>query len=125
MQIKNTKNPIIAVFTALLLAFSASSAMAEENSELNILVSHPQTGTLEICIDSKGYEDLCDEFDLQEFMNPFTYSVDVEDPEEGKTFEVCHTLDNDDQKTCEKFRFSGDEDQTITINANSYDLADE
>ena len=74
---------------------------------LTVLVSHGGSGDFELCVESEGYEDRCDDFILAEYPNPFQYILEVEDPDEGHNFRICYELRDIDAEDCRNFEFTG------------------
>jgi hypothetical protein len=90
---------------------------------LTILVSHGGSGDLELCIESQGYDDQCNNFNLFEYQNPFEYIVDVEDPDQGHNFQICYEIRDTDLEDCRTFEFTGSSEQTINIDIPSTGLS--
>lgn len=106
------------IISVLVLAFVLAFASFNNYVHaLNIIVSHGGSGEIELCVESDGYEDPCDDFNLSEWPDPFRYILDVEDPEAGHDFSVCYEVqDSDsDSRTCREFEFTGSDEQTIDV----------
>jgi len=86
---------------------------------LTVLVSHGGSGDLELCLESKGYEDQCHDFNLSEYANPLQYILDVEDPDEGHNFRICYDLKDTDAQDCKNFEFTESSQQTVNIDVPS------
>jgi hypothetical protein len=89
--------------------------LAQNVNALDIIISHGGTGEIELCIESDGYEDQCDDFDLSEWPNPLPYVLDVEDPDEGHDFQICYEVKGVDEKECNDFEFTGSADQSVDV----------
>ena len=91
--------------------------LIQDVEALDIIISHGGEGDIELCMESDGYNDPCDDFNLFEWASPFMYTLDVEDPDEGHDFSVCYEFkDSDSGKTCRDFEFTGSDDQRIYFN---------
>jgi hypothetical protein len=88
-------------------------------------VTHGGSGDLELCVESEGYEEQCDDFDLSEYQNPFEYILDVEDPDEGHNFSVCYELRDTELEDCRNFEFTGSSQQTVDVEIPSTGLPTE
>jgi hypothetical protein len=108
------KSQVVIICFSLFLIISTIPFVQNVNA-LNIIISHGGTGEIELCIESDGYEDQCDDFDLSEWANPLPYELDVEDPDEGHDFQVCYEVKDADEKMCKDFEFTGSEDQSVDI----------
>lgn len=82
---------------------------------MTILVAHGGSGDLELCVESKGYEDQCEDFNLSEWPNPFRYILEVDDPDEGHNFSICYKLKDTSVDACKNFEFSGSSPQIVNI----------
>jgi hypothetical protein len=101
---------------AFVLAFASFNIYVHA---LNIIVSHGGSGEIELCVESDGYEDPCDDFNLSEWPDPFRYILDVEDPEAGHDFSVCYEVQDSDSDsdswTCRESEFTGSDEQIIDV----------
>ena len=102
----------LVMVVAFLLAFISLNHYVQA---LTIFVSHGGSGDLELCIESQGYEDQCDDFNLFEYPNPFQYILDVEDPDQGHNFQVCYEIMETNVEDCRNFEFTGSSQQTVNI----------
>ena len=98
--------------------FFVSGLLVQYVHAINIVISHGGRGEIELCAESSGYEDQCDDFNLSEWPSPFRYILDVEDPDQGHDFSVCYEVEDSDSdsKTCRDFEFTGSDDQVIDFN---------
>ena len=108
----HTKSSVMAITLGL---FFVSGFLVQYVHALNIVISHGGSGEIELCVESNGYEDPCEDFSLSEWPNPFRYILDVEDPDQGHDFSVCYEVEgsDSDSKTCRGFEFTGSDDQVI------------
>jgi hypothetical protein len=107
------------VVLIFVLAFVSFNIYAQA---LTILVSHGGSGDLELCVESNGYEDQCDDFNLSEYNNPFEYVLEVEDPDQGHNFQVCYEIRDTNAKDCRNFEFTGSSQQTVNVEIPSTGL---
>ena len=108
------KNSVAAITLGLLLLLGF---LIQHVEALDIAISHGGTGEIELCVESDGYDDSCDDFSLSEWASPYVYTLDVEDPDEGHDFSVCYEVkDSDSGKTCTDFEFTGSDNQRISFN---------
>lgn len=111
MHLKNSVT-VITLGLLFMLGF-----LIQHVEALDVAVSHGGTGEIELCIESDGYDDSCDDFSLSEWASPFTYTLDVEDPDEGHDFSACYEVkDSDSDKTCTGYEFTGSDGQQINFN---------
>lgn len=98
-----------------LVLFFVSGFLFQYVHALNIITSHGGSGDIELCVESNGYEDQCEDFSLSEWPSPFRYILDVEDPDQGHDFSVCYEVEvsDSDSKTCRDFEFTGSDEQVI------------
>jgi hypothetical protein len=89
---------------------------------LNIVISHGGAGDLELCFESDGYENQCDDIILSEYQNPFQYILEVEDPDQGHNFQVCYEIRDTDVEDCRNFEFTGSSQQTVNVEIPSTEL---
>lgn len=92
---------------------------------ITVLVTHGGSGDLELCVESEGYEDQCDDYILSEYQNPFQFILDVEDPDKGHNFRVCYELRDTDIEDCRNFEFTGSSQQTVNVEIPSTGLPTE
>jgi hypothetical protein len=108
---------IIIFITTIMIIISSSQqqvALAKD-VELDIEVHHGGAGEAQICLKIKGYNDICRDYDLQRFANPFIKPISVEDPHKGKNFKVCYRVNTQGSETCQGFEFNGEGTQTVSI----------
>lgn len=92
------------------------------DTELSIILSHGGKGNIELCVESSGYEDQCDDFDLSVYQNPLRYILDVEDPDQGQDFRVCYEVKETESEGCRNFEFNGLARQTVNIEIPDIEL---
>lgn len=112
------------VYVAIVLSFSILLLMTQGSimsvnafkgdSTMEINIYHPDE-EVEICVDIKGYEKNCDEFDLGDYHNPFVYEFDIEDPDKGDTLEICYELKDSNQEGCKEYDLTGRSVQNVDL----------
>ena len=119
----NLKNYVIIV--SLVSGFALLLTSPIDVYGITILVTHGGSGDLELCAESEGYEEQCDDFDLSEYQNPFEYILDVENPDEGHNFRICYELRDTEIEDCRNFEFTGSSQQTVDVEIPSTGLPTE
>jgi hypothetical protein len=106
---------LLLLFSTLLIFYSSQNfdqITYAQGEELNIKFDHDNSSELKICLKSKDYKTLCENFDFKEISNnPYFYVIDVDDIKKGKTFQLCYESKSVDE--CKKLKFSGNKVQRI------------
>jgi hypothetical protein len=90
-------------------------ASTDENI-LEISVYHKGSGEAEICLkNNNDYEDICDNFDLGKYRNPFVYEITIENPKRGETFDICYEDKNSNQDGCKEYEIKGRSIETVDL----------
>jgi hypothetical protein len=90
-----------------------------QNLDLTIWIHHSEFGESKICLDSKGYPEKCEVYNLFDEESPFVIRYEVEDPKVGKEFTVCYEMEKTDKDDCKTFEFKEDT-QSIDVHLSGF-----
>ena len=118
MAKKKNMSALAVILTPMLLTLyliSGIEPIYAQNLDLTIWIYHSGSGESKICLDSKGYPEKCEVYNLFDEENPFAIRYEVEDPKMGKEFTVCFEMEKAEEDECKTFEFEEDT-QEIDVN---------